>query len=102
MRPDKTDFSFGPVLFDGFGNFGIVFQGRGRGMNDDVIEIFRFLKALFDLDVVRRTIHQFGIWHERSGLRKPGWIPEARDFAARLIARTSPAIETVERRRRKK
>ena len=34
--------------------------------------------------------------HERGGLREPGGIPIARDFAPRLIARAGAAVKAVE------
>ena len=95
MRADESDFGLGPVLFDGFGDFGVVFQRRGRSVDDDVIVVLRFFEALFDMNVVRWTIHQPGIGHQRGGLGEPRWIPEAGDFAACLIARAGAAIEAV-------
>ena len=46
MRADETDLRFGPVLFDRFGDFAIVFQRRRGGVDDDVIVILCFLQAL--------------------------------------------------------
>ena len=60
-----------------------------------MIKILRDGKALGDVHIVRRTIEQARIGRERGGLREPGGIPIAGDFAPRLITRTGTAVETV-------
>ena len=61
-----------------------------------MIVVLGFFKALFDIDVMRRAIHQFRVRHQRGWLGQPGRIPKAGDFAPRLVARTGAAIEAVE------
>ena len=67
-------------------------------MDDDVIVAFGLFQALFDADIVRRAIEQFGIGHQCGRLRQPCRIPIAGDLAPRLVTRARPAIEAIERR----
>ena len=101
MRSDKADFGVGPILFDGFGDLAIVFQGGGAGVDDDVVVVLRVLEAVLDVDVMGRTVEQPGVGDERGGLGEPGWIPEAGDFAPGLVARTRAAVKAIETGRRK-
>ena len=102
VRADKTDFRFGPILFDGFGDFAVVFQ-RGRGgVDDDMVVSPGFFETFFDVNVVRRAIHQFRPGHQSGGLGEPGGIPKAGHFAPGLITRARPAVEAVERGRTEK
>src|SRR5439155_23625033 len=96
---DEADLCIRTVLLDGLGNFAVVLQRRRAGVNDDVVVTFRLVEALFDVDVVRRAVEQFGVRHERGRLREPGGIPEAGDFAPRLVTGAGAAVETVEGRR---
>ena len=57
-------------------------------------------EALVHADVVRRAVEQLASGHQRGGLRQPGGIPEAGDFAPRLVARAGAAVEAVKGRRR--
>ena len=100
MRADKTDLGVGLLRLDGFGNLAIVFQRRRAGVDDDVVEIFRDGEAFGHVNVVRRTIKEFGIGRERGGLREPGGIPIAGDFAPRLVTRAGAAVKAVETRGR--
>ena len=95
MRAEEADDSLGPVLLDGLGDLAIVLQRRGAGINDDVVVTFGLLKAPFDVDVVRRAVHQLRVRHQRRRLRQPSRIPEAGDFAPRLVTRARAAIEAV-------
>src|ERR1043166_1691938 len=71
-------------------------------MNDDVVVFLRFLQTAFDVNVVRRAIHQFCIRYQCRRLRQPRGIPEGSDLAPRLIARAGAAVEAVEAGRTKK
>ena len=64
-------------------------------MNDDMIVTPGVVQALFDIDRVRRAIHQPGFGHERGGLRQPGGIPKAGYFASRLITGSGASVETI-------
>ena len=99
MRTDETDLRVRLLRLDGLGHLAVVFQRRRGGVDDDVIEILRDGEGFRHADVVRRAVEQLGVWHERGGLREPGRIPIAGDFAPRLIPRARAAVETVERRR---
>ena len=46
VSADESNLGLRPILFDGLGYLAIVFQRRGGGMDDDMIEIPRFLEAL--------------------------------------------------------
>src|SRR5277367_1792255 len=95
MRADETDFRVGLLRFNRLGHLAIVAQRRRAGVDDDVIVFLRDAQAFVLLDAVRRTVEQFAARHERGGLREPGRIPIAGDFALRLVARTSAAVITV-------
>src|SRR6185295_15359149 len=97
MRSDEPDFRLGPILLDRLSHFRIVFQRRGRGMNNNVIVLPCFSQTLLYANVMRRAIHQFGARNEGSGLGKPCRIPEAGNFAPSLITRASATVETVKR-----
>src|SRR3954471_20952990 len=71
-------------------------------MDNDMIVSLGLFEALFDLDIVRRTIHELGVRNQRRRLGKPGRVPEAGDFSPGLVAGTGAAVESVKRRRRKK
>src|SRR3954470_15751423 len=102
MRPNKTDFGPGPIFFDSLRYFGIIFERRRGRVNNNVVVPFRFFETFFDVDVMGRTVQQLRIRHKSGWLCQPGRIPEARDFAPGLVARTSAAVKTVEARWRKK
>ena len=56
---------------------------------------FAMRRHFLHADIVRRAVEQAGIRRERGGLREPGGIPIAGDFAPRLITRTRAAVKPV-------
>ena len=66
-------------------------------MYDGEIEILRLRHNLGQRGVMRRRVDQFAVRHQRGRLRKPGWIPERRDLALRLVTSAGAAVEPIER-----
>jgi hypothetical protein len=95
MGADEADLGGGFLLLDGLGDLAIVFQRRGGGVDDDVIELARLFQALLDADVVRRAIEQLAVGHQRGRLGQPGGIPKRGDFAPRLVTRAGAAVKPV-------
>src|SRR5208337_658441 len=61
-------------------------------------KVFRDGARLLNSQPVSRCINQAAIRYHGRGLRQPGWIPERLDFAFRLEARASAAVETIKGR----
>ena len=96
VRADEANLGGGPLLLDGLGDLAVVLQ-RGRGgVDDDVVEVLRDGEALGHVNVVRRAVEEPAAGHERGGLREPGGIPVAGDFARGLVAGTGAAVKAVE------
>ena len=69
-------------------------------MNDDVVIVPRLLQALFDTDVMRRTVQESRTRHQGGRLGQPCRIPKASDFSSRLVAGAGPAVKAIKTGRR--
>src|SRR5207247_2020387 len=96
VRADKTDLCAGFLSLDRFGDFAIILQRWGGGVDDDVIVLFCDAECLCHPDIVRWAIKQTRTGHQRGWLGQPRWIPIARNLAPRLITRAGAAVKSVE------
>src|SRR3984957_14912470 len=71
-------------------------------MHDRQVEILGLRDNLSQRSVMRGRVDQLAVRHQRRRLRKPGWIPEGRNLALRLIASAGAPVEPVEGRGLKK
>ena len=99
VRPHESDAEVRVGRLESLRYPGVALQGRGAGVDDTEVVAGGSGHHIVNAQAGRGGIDELAARDQGRRLSQPGGIPEGSDFAACLVARARPPVETLEGRR---